>query len=145
MLKQGAAQGDPVMCLWLAMIYDHQGNTTARDAAVHTAVVKGPDSQSPNGQSDVLEVKLARLFEKTLSGSGKLDMTAVQAICDQAAPDDRTPVEYFAGKFLQNHSDVPAGLEMLKRCAKSADMASVTGAMARMELFDNGIDPYSSN
>src|ERR1700683_3724161 len=59
-LQKGVKRGDAMTCLWLAMIYDHRGDTAARDSAIKTAVEKGPISQSPNEQSEVLEIKLAR-------------------------------------------------------------------------------------
>ncbi len=142
-LTSAADHGDPISGLWLAMIYDARGKSSERDAAIRVVMEKGPSFQAGNGQSSAPEVKLAELFQKALAGNnGKLDMAAVGAICDQGAPGDAAPVEFFAGKFLLNHGEADQGLEMLKRCAKAAPMASATGRLARMELHDKGIEPY---
>ncbi|MGA2583556.1 MAG: hypothetical protein ABSG31_09795 [Tepidisphaeraceae bacterium] len=133
--------GDPLDAAWAAILYDAAGDTASRDDLLMQASVKGKAYVANNGNDESYEFVSLLRSSITMHG-GQLDGAAIDRDYNWAPPERRAPLDYLAGLYLMNHGDKQQALELMKNAAFNTTDRSVTGYLARIELHDQGIDPY---
>lgn len=130
---------NPWAALNLANFYDESGDTAQRDMALKAAVERGPKFKG-DGAGFPRMVSLADMMRKSLAGGAALSADAVKKLLPEQGP-ERDGLEYFSGRFLEDHGQKEQGREMLIDCVHNGSGATTSYLLTCVHLRSEGVEP----
>jgi hypothetical protein len=133
-------RNNPDFGLWLASIYDAEGDSDGRISTLTDIVQNGPhwekDRQNPNPEL----IDLAQLLANSTAQGQPLGEAATKQF-DTLPPGRLAVIDYFLGEYMVHHNQQDQGNARLAFAAKALPFDSFPGNLARMELHDAGAFP----
>lgn len=128
-----AKKSDPGIGLHLVILGEELGDTAARDEALKIVLEKGATYQFENNGPRTQLIALAAMFQQCIAAGrdGRLNLAAVDGLIASANAGEATNMQYFVGRFLQQHGEPAKGREYLQRCAVSEITMKRTRTIAR--------------